>query len=176
MKKVIVIAIFALCIGAVAQERKGGEFGSNEIKLNATNLIGFQFIDLTYENLINEDSSLGLGVLFYFGTEQDDYWDYRTFSLTPFYRQYFSEGYAKGFFVEGFGMFNSGSYDDEATLFSADEDTFYDFALGISLGGKFVNKKGFMAEIYGGIGRNFFAGDNSPEVVSRGGISVGFRF
>ena len=176
MKNAVIIASMVLFIGAAAQETKGEAFGRNEVKLNATNLIGFQFMDLTYENLLNEDSSLGIGVLFYFGTEQDDYWDYRTFSLTPFYRQYFSEAYAKGFFVEGFGMFNSGSYDDEATLFSSDEATFYDFALGISLGGKFVNKKGFMAEIYGGIGRNFFAGENSPEVVSRGGISVGFRF
>ena len=176
MKKIAAIVCIALMYGATAQDNKDEVLGRNEVKLNATNLIGFQWMDLTYENLLHEDSSLGLAVLFYFGSEQNDYTDYREFSLTPFYRQYFSKGYAKGFFVEGFGMFNSGLYDDEENFFTSDEQRFYDFALGISVGGKFVNRRGFIAEIYGGLGRNLFGDNNSPELVGRGGISIGFRF
>ena len=176
MKRIIVIACLTSVIGVSAQFKKETLIGSNEVKLNATNLIGFQYMDLTYERLLHEDSSLGMATLFYFGTSQDDFTDYRTFSLTTFYRQYFSKGYAKGFFVEGFGMFNSGFYNDEVDFFNDDEARFYDFALGISVGGKFVNKRGFIAEVYGGMGRNLFGDISSPEIVGRGGVSIGFRF
>ena len=50
-----------------------------------------------------------------------------------------------------------------------------DFALGISVGGKFVTKRGFIAEIYLGIGRDLL-GNTDVEVVGRGGISLGYRF
>ena len=51
-----------------------------------------------------------------------------------------------------------------------------EFAVGISVGGKFISKKGFTTEIYLGIGRNIGGNSNSLEAVGRGGISVGYRF
>ena len=50
-----------------------------------------------------------------------------------------------------------------------------DFAVGISVGAKFVSKRGFIAEIYAGIGRDLL-GESDIEVVGRGGISIGKRF
>jgi hypothetical protein len=38
-----------------------------------------------------------------------------------------------------------------------------------------VSKRGFVAEIYAGIGRDLF-GNSDIEIVSRGGISLGYRF
>ncbi|MBT8188613.1 MAG: DUF3575 domain-containing protein [Croceitalea sp.] len=152
----------------------------NELKLNASNLIAFEFLDGSYEYLINEESSIGFGILVNIG--DDDVLDeYRTFSFTPFYRQFFSKKYAKGFFVEAFGMFNTGKdeYSDFIydPYYESNEGTKYtDFALGISVGGKFVTKRGFVAEIYAGIGRNLMNGENAPEVVGRGGVSLGYRF
>ncbi|MBT8236335.1 MAG: DUF3575 domain-containing protein [Bacteroidia bacterium] len=151
----------------------------NELKLNAFNLIAFTAIDINYERLINEEASFGTGLFINTG-DDNDFGYYRTFSLTPYYRQFFSKRYAKGFFVEGFAMLNSGKeiYD----LFLEDqggqarEDSFTAFALGISVGGKFVTTRGFVAEIYAGIGRNLFGVDLAPEVIGRGGISLGFRF
>jgi hypothetical protein len=35
--------------------------------------------------------------------------------------------------------------------------------------------EGFVFEINAGIGRNLFS-DNSPEIVGRGGITLGYRF
>ena len=50
--------------------------------MNASNLIAFTFLDASYEALLNEESSLCLGVLFNIGN--DNFLDeYRTFSLTP---------------------------------------------------------------------------------------------
>ncbi|MET7028534.1 DUF3575 domain-containing protein [Sediminicola luteus] len=152
----------------------------DEFKINAFNLIAFTYMDLSYERLLHEEASLGVSVLINIGNDNEllDY--FRDFSITPYYRQYFSKQYAEGFFVEGFGMLNSGedyyySFDDQGNETNTGE-TYTDFALGVSVGGKFVTKRGFIAEIYTGLGRNLLGDDTAPEIVSRGGISLGYRF
>ena len=57
------------------------------------------------------------------------------------------------------------------------------FALGISVGGKFVLTEGFTAEVLLGVGRNLIkeeSDDNNNffenEIVGRFGISLGYRF
>ncbi|WP_231874454.1 hypothetical protein [Polaribacter atrinae] len=55
-------------------------------------------------------------------------------------------------------------------------DTKTEFAVGISVGGKFISKKGFTTEIYLGVGRNLGGDNDSLEAVGRGGISLGYRF
>lgn len=152
--------------------------GRNELKVNVSNLIALSFVDVAYERLLNEESSVGIAILGNINQSSDnDFLDaYREFSITPYYRQYFSRGYAKGFFVEGFGMYNTG---DDSDYFGDDivSDTNYaDFALGVSIGGKFVTRRGFMVELYGGLGRNLLDADYSPSLVGRGGISLGYRF
>lgn len=182
MKEItLVILCFTFCFLTHAQEDTiDAVSDKHEVKLNATNLIIFSYLDGSYEYLINEESSFGVGLLASFS--DDDFFDeYRTFSITPYYRQYFSQKYAKGFFVEGFGMLNSGK-DEFFTSQGIDqpdvivEETYTDFALGVSVGGKFVTPRGFVAEIYLGIGRNLLGNDSGVELVGRGGISLGYRF
>ncbi|MGB5648120.1 DUF3575 domain-containing protein [Muriicola sp.] len=153
----------------------------DELKINAFNLIAFKYIDVAYEHILHEEASFGISFLINAGNDDDIFDYYRQYSITPFYRRYFSKGFASGFFVEGFGMLNSGEEDffdfNEITQETVRTgETYTDFALGISVGGKFISKKGFIAEVYGGLGRNFFSTDFSPEVVGRGGVSLGFRF
>tara|TARA_R110002050_G_scaffold110892_1_gene223537 strand:- start:25911 stop:26462 length:552 start_codon:yes stop_codon:yes gene_type:complete len=183
MKKfsLVIVLVFTSFSAIIAQEDAESLQGKDEIKLNVFNLIAFKFVDASYERLIDEESSFGLGVLLNAGGDDDIFDYYRKLSVTPYYRRYFSKGYAKGFFVEGFGMLNSGEEDyyiyNENTQESQEtNETYTDVALGISIGGKFVSRRGFVAEIYGGIGRNFFNTEFSPEVVGRGGVSLGFRF
>lgn len=151
----------------------------NEIKTNVSNLIAFSFVDVAYERLLNEESSFGIAVLVNVNQSSDsDFLDaYREFSITPYYRQYFSRKFARGFFVEGFGMYNTGDdsifYDD---IQQGEDRNYTDFALGVSIGGKFVTRRGFMVEVYGGLGRNLLNADFSPELVGRGGVSLGYRF
>lgn len=156
--------------------------GRNEVKLNLLNLVAFKYLDGSYERVIDEESSFGVAALVNLGDDFDTFDYLREFSITPYYRRYFSKGYAKGFFVEGFGMLNQasdefgGTFDDVTQEFTYDTDTYTDFAVGVALGGKFISKRGFVAEVYGGIGRNLLNSDNPVEVVGRGGISLGFRF
>ncbi|WP_452225682.1 DUF3575 domain-containing protein [Lacinutrix chionoecetis] len=187
MKKILVFPLLFFCLFAVAQndnkEAKATSDEKNEIKINTTNLIIFSFADVTYERLLNEESSVGLSVLFNLGNNDDfDFDYYRTFSATGFYRHFFSNKYAKGFFVEGFGMLHKAKESEyiqpETTNgFGRYDDVEYtDFALGISAGGKFVTPRGFIAEIYLGIGRNVTGSDRDTDFVGRGGISLGYRF
>ncbi|MFT6959809.1 MAG: hypothetical protein ACJA17_000905 [Polaribacter sp.] len=159
-----------------------------ELKLNAFSLVTFAAIDLSYERLINENSSYGVSVFFNFSDYADDDIAFpKKFSITPYYRWFFYENkYAQGFFIEGFGMLNTyqdfyDSYDYNNNYNKVETQT--SFALGISVGGKFVIKEGFTAEVLGGVGRNLIKGESDDDynyfqnnIIGRFGISLGYRF
>jgi len=184
MKNVILVLLFLSTIALNAQEPESVQTTEkqNELKINMSNLIGFKWADFTYERILNEESSLGVSLLFALDRNDNDGLDeYRTFSLTPYYRQFFGNQFAKGFFVEAFGMLHTG---EDEYFIDAITDPFggnyesrdyTDFAVGISVGGKFVTKRGFIAEVYAGIGRDLL-GNSDIEVVTRGGVSIGYRF
>ena len=187
MKKIIVFLFLSvLSFSSFAQEEnveeKEVEYPQDEekiheIKINAFVLLTFSQIEASYEYLLNDESSVGVSVLIGFGNNnlpQD-----RLFSLAPYYRRYFSNRFARGFFIEGFGMLHNHRidndyYDFNGNNFESIEDV-TGFSLGISVGGKFVSKKGFTTEISLGIGRSMGRND-SIEAVARGGVSLGYRF
>lgn len=184
MKKIATLCLLVISIAAFAQETPAETIDNpkNEFKVNAFNLIALNLIDVSYEHLKNEETSFGVSVQF--NVSGDSEWDtdyYRSFGLTGFYRKYFSKKYAKGFFVEGFGMLNSGKDDyhiydyDTDSLTLAYDDSYTDFALGVSIGGKWATRGGFVMEVFGGAGRNLF-NETGPDVVGRGGVSLGYRF
>ena len=195
MKKIVLFTFLLATTISFAQEKEEiypqDVNKKYEIKLNAFSLIVFSSLDVSYEYLLNKDSSFGVGVFYNFNDINDDLYYPKKFSLTPYYRWYFSETrFARGFFVEGFGMLNT--YEDNEYSYYYDNNGNYidnseplketDFALGISVGGKFIIKSGFTAEVYGGVGRNLFNNDNnnnvnfSNDLITRGGISLGYRF
>ena len=185
MKKIILLAILVIAsLSIFAQEQQ--EFPKqNELKINMSNLIGFKWLDIGYERILNEESSTGFGTLVSLDNNIDGIDEYRTFSITPYYRQFFSSKYAQGFFVEAFTMLHSGNeytynyvyeYLPPYSSFENKNVTKYtDLAVGISAGAKWVTKRGFIAEIYAGIGRDLL-NQSDIEVVGRGGVSIGYRF
>ncbi len=179
------ILLFTLLCTLISFSQEGNDnFDTSkrdELKLNMTNLIAFKWLDVGYERIINEESSFGVGMLISLGDNYDSSGldEYRTFSITPYYRHFFSKKYAQGFFVEAFSMLHSGRddyyYSNEGPYDTYREEKYTDFAVGISAGGKFVSKRGFVAEIYLGLGRDLL-GNSDIEVVGRGGIAIGYRF
>jgi len=160
----------------VQSPKKSDSIGQNELRLNVTNFIILNAFNVDYERLLTEESSIGVSVLFGLGNA-DDLDLFRNFELTPYYRQFFSKRYARGFFVEGFASvinredsFFTG-FDGEDTVQSETN-----VALGVSVGGKFLTRGGFVAEVFLGVGLvdndNFFF----ENVIGRGGISLGYRF
>jgi len=180
--RILTVLLFATFFYSNAQDTTADvvdEVRKNELKVNMTNLIGFKWADFAYERVINEESTFGASVLFALDNDDDSGLDeIRKFSLTPYYRHFFSKKYAQGFFVEGFGMIHSGEdefFVDDINGGRFTEQNYIDFAIGVSAGAKFVTKRGFVAEIYLGIGRDLL-GKSEIEVVSRGGIALGYRF
>ncbi|WP_445737684.1 DUF3575 domain-containing protein [Mariniflexile sp.] len=144
----------------------------NEFKLNGLYLILGVF-EASYETTLNDESAVGISVLLPIDNAVNSDIKY---AISPYYRFYFGEKYAAGFFVEGFGMLNSTNRNID--LFEDNEDDFRtDFALGFAVGGKWVTKKGFSIEIFGGIGRNLFNNEGTDyDIVGKGGVNLGYRF
>lgn len=174
MKKLIlIIALFCSLLG-FSQETDETKLKQNEIKLNGLYLVLGAF-EGTYERILNDESAVGVSLFLPFDADINDDINYY---ISPYYRFYFGNEYAKGFFLEGFGMLNStNEYLDYFDSENSDKNSVTDFALGIGLGGKWLTKRGLLGEINFGIGRNLFNGDNSDtEFIGKLGITVGYRF
>ena len=194
-KNLLLLLLTLLSLQFTAQEKEGTKPSKHsediekkyELKLNAFNLIAFAAIDISFERLIDENSSYGVAVFYNFSDYTDsDIAFPKKFSITPYYRWFFSENkYARGFFIEGFGMLNT-YQDDYSYNYNGNYgkiETQTSFALGISVGGKFVITEGFTAEVLAGVGRNLIKGESHEsyqdfqnEIVGRFGISLGYRF
>ncbi|SDR81757.1 hypothetical protein SAMN04515667_0750 [Formosa sp. Hel1_31_208] len=183
MKKSILCSLALLfSVSLFAQENTVDpevNYPSHELKLNALSLVLGGF-DISYEYFLNEESALGLNALVVFDDDLDTDLNYY---ISPYYRLYFGQNYAAGFFIEGFGMLSSVKdnraifFDNFGNITGLEEENVTDFALGIGLGGKWVTKSGFIGEIGLGIGRNLFNSDESGyDLVVKGGITVGYRF
>jgi len=176
VKYSVLILLFSLSIFSVKaqDESKNNDEplnqNLNEVKLNGFFLLAGAF-EVTYEYLLNEESGMGISVMIPFDNNVRDDIQYY---ISPYYRFYFGEKYAAGFFAEGFGMLNSAKRE----LFE-DEDSKYvtDFALGIGCGGKWINKRNFIFELSFGLGRNLFNNDEGDfDFVGKGGLIIGYRF
>ena len=191
MKKIIFLILLFVSTISLSQENKDRFPQDNnkhhELKLNAFCLIALSSFNVSYEYLINNDSSFGVDLFLTVNMNENSEFP-KKFSLTPYYRWFFSEKFAaRGFFVEAFGMLNTrknrdndGYYDSNGTyVYNSNNTNVTDFALGISVGGKFITRKNFVAEVYLGIGRNLLNEKTNifeTNIISRGGISLGYRF
>ncbi len=190
--KNLIVVVFLLVSSFTYAQNDDAPKKNHELKANAFNLIVFKAADFSYEYLINEESSVGVSLLFNLQDKGNDrefedgpYYQEK-FAFTPFYRRYFSSKYAWGFFLEAFGMYNVQDeydsydydyiYDPNITVNS--DGTSTNIAFGISIGGKFVSKGGFAFEFFGGAGRNIYQSNENyaSEIVPRLGASLGYRW
>lgn len=156
--------------------------GNNEIKLNAIMLL-FGAFEPSYEYNLSESSSVGISLFIPF---DDDNFDTNiNYYISPYYRIFFGQKYAAGFFLEGFAMVNSIEHEyyspSQGGNYNYWEKDVTDFALGFGLGGKWNTRGGFVFEVSGGIGRNLFNTNDSDyydysPIVGKFGFNLGFRF
>lgn len=178
---IIILSVYSLSAQDSSASINGSIQDRNEIKLNALSLVLGAF-DVTYERILNEESALGMNVFIPF---DDDISTDINFYASPYYRLYFGQKSASGFFVEGFGLLSSvnvsenfismGQFGDP--VITTAEDSGVEFAIGVGLGGKWLTKSGFIAELNVGVGRNFVSvSDSDNTIVGKVGISLGYRF
>gem|GEM_PF-168657 len=203
MKNILIaVAAFLITATAFAQESESLEETDNQKRLNQFNEVKKHEVSLDvvaaiaglginprYEYVLGRYSGVGvdlnIGIL-----DDDDSFDYyETFSITPYYRQYFfsKEDYgAKGFYAEGFAKVFTfeDSYFEGGDGFGPGRnvtDSYTEAALGVGIGWKWVSDSGFLIDIGFGLGRNLgLASDpqgyDLPEVTGRGGVNFGWRF
>ena len=186
MRKIVLFLCLIIFTTSFSQEKEVETFKKNEIKLNAIFLLGGA-LDVTYERILTPESGVGGAMFISFNNELT-----QEFSLTGFYRFYFGKKIASGFFVEGFGSlnqfdnsddytesYNSDGYKENIYNINYSTEVITDFALGFGAGSKWVTKKGFVFELYAGVGRNLFndkSEDYDNEIMGRGGINIGYLF
>ena len=159
------------------------QIGTKEFKLDFLDLLVFPALSLGYEKINDSSTAFGTTLFINLGGEDSDWND--NLAITPYYRFYFlqSEDYGGyGVFAEVFTKFAFGDaevYNDISNT-SVDEN-YFDMALGLAVGRKWINRKGFTLETLFGVGRNLFfdeesdSGDRSA-ASARLNISIGKRF
>lgn len=193
MKKILLFLCLSTFTLGYSQEKEVAvvkeevpSFKKNELKGNALFLI-IGAVEVTYERILNEDS--GVGLTFFVAYDDNNF--NMKYNVTPYYRFYFGNKPAAGFFLSGFAMYNQfedycyecdydfGGYDEYGNYYpyNNDKKVSNNFALGIGVGAKWVVKKGFIVEISSGIGRNIYkSNDYAPDFVGLGGVNLGYRF
>ncbi len=174
MKQLFTWALLFATVIAFGQENNKEEpkEAIHELRLNMTNLILLKGLNVSYEYFINEESTTGVSV---YKSLNEDLDFYKTFSVTPYFRHFFSiNSDQKKFFAEVFGMIHNG----EQYLYSTEDNpNKTHFAMGISAGHKYVSDSGFVVETFFGYGRNLTSQDDDDfPLVGRGGISFGYQF
>lgn len=179
IKKLTLTLVFIINIVSISAQKKEDKETSikkkNELKVDVFDLLAFTAIEFSYERVQNNEIGYGVSVFVNFKSENTYY---EKFAVTPFFRYYFTSNEdfgAKGFFVEAFSKFASGDA-ELLDIFSDKEQKYFDIAMGVALGRKWINHKGFTFETSWGVGRNFGIHNNSPSFVLRGGVSLGYRF
>ncbi|MGK0413589.1 MAG: hypothetical protein ACJA1B_001797 [Polaribacter sp.] len=164
MKKIIVI--FTLFLSTYA-------FSQKEIKLDIADALVIKSLELSYENYVTDDSSLGISALFNLAERDIDFRYNENIMITPYYRHYFSTDKQWNFFGEGFVGINFG--EKETVKNSGDYDIKYtDGALGVGVGTKYRSESGLVIDAHAGVGRNLF-GSDAPVLVPRIGLNIGWR-
>jgi hypothetical protein len=149
-------------------------FAQQEVKLDVADALVIRSIEISYERIINEESSIGISALFNLAEQDVDFRYNENVMITPYYRHFFTKEYKWNFFGEGFLGINSGKKESEKDSNVFDIE-YTDAALGIAVGTKYVSEGGLTIDIFGGLGRNLF-GTDSPTLVPRIGLNVGWRF
>lgn len=167
MKKFLVIA--AICLGAISSQAQ------QEIKLDIFDALVLKTVEVSYEHYLNDETSIGLSALFNFEKRTADFKYNEKRMITPYFRHYFSTDKQWNFFGEAFFGINSGDKEVKALNQPSTFVQYTDGALGIAVGSKYISSGGLIVDVYAGLGRNLFS-KNSPIIVPRVGLNVGYRF
>ena len=176
MKKVlsIVIALFLCNMAVFSQDAENGKpEAANEVKLNLLMTV-LKVPEITYERIFPSNLGVGLSAAVALDNDVFDF----NYLITPYTRFYFGSRFARGFFIEANMAFmeikeeyySYGGYGGD--YYGYYKNNFV-FGLGFALGGKFVNKNGFVGEFFFGCGNSF---DSNDHIYPRMGVSIGKQF
>lgn len=153
----------------------------HSLSLDVITALAFPAFNPRYEYVLNRYSGIGADLNINFDNENGTE-ILETFSFSPYYRQYFfsKEDYgAKGFYGEGF--FKLYTYKNDISFFfgnSINTETYFETAIGVGIGWKWVSDSGFLIDINSGLGRNLGFADDPVErdFTGKFGVNFGWQF
>lgn len=162
----------------------------NEFRVDILSAIVYTKASLSYERFFGKDWSTGFNVNFSNSQKLNDDFDkgYRNnvpkFEFNPYIRYALSKSKSRYYFAEIFGSYNGGDYREIIRMAGMAQPDYYtikkskytDFGLGGSLGYKMYFKEKIAVEFIVGFGSNLVNRDKSPDVISRVGLNLGYRF
>ncbi|MEK8180723.1 DUF3575 domain-containing protein [Flavobacterium buctense] len=189
MKKILcLLLLFSLALSA--QESSPLDNKKNEFRVDVLSALVWQKASLSYERFLGGNFSTGFNVNFSDSNQLNEDFDngYRNnvpkFEFNPYVRYQLSKGKKSFYFAEVFGSYNGGDYKEIVRLVDENLNGYYttkkskysDFGLGGGLGYKMYIKEAFALEFLAGFGSNLTNRDQSPDVISRVGFNLGYRF
>lgn len=200
MKKILLTAI-ALCTLSLSmaqeeeeltdsQERmeKFSNVKKHEVSLDVTAALAIPAFSPRYEYVLGRYSGVGADLFIAIDDDDIEFDTYEKISLTPYYRQYFfsKEDYgAKGFYGEGFLKLytyeiSDDFFDINGNFQEGSSKSYFETAIGVGIGWKWVSDSGFLIDLGFGLGRNLgIANDDTnfnTDLRVRGGLNFGWRF
>jgi hypothetical protein len=189
MKKLLILALLSVSL-ANAQDEEKMLNGRSEVRVDLLSLALKSELNLTYEYFIDKDWSVGVFGGYMSSSKLDD--DFESgnrnnlpkYEVNPFVRYNLSKSQKSFYFAEAFLSANGGDFketvrriDENGNGYYVNEtSTYSDFGIGAGLGYKLYIKEKIGIELNFGFGSNLFNTDKSPDVISRVGLSVGYRF
>ena len=173
-----------------AQENTVLASKKNELRVDVLSAIIYTKASLSYERFFGKDFSTGFNVNFSNSNKLNDDFDngYRNnvpkFEFNPYLRYALSKSKSRYYFAELFGSYNGGDFKEIIRLVDENNNGYYttkkskytDFGLGASLGYKMYFHNSIALEFIVGFGQNLTNRDKSPDVISRVGLNLGYRF
>lgn len=168
MKRIVLVFILMCSLVVQAQKNK------QEVTFDLADALVMKTLELSYEYYLSDQSSVGLSALFNFEKRTSDFRYNEKNMFTPFFRHYFTANQNWNHFGEVFVGINTGEKEVKVGT-DLTYKNYTDGAVGISAGTKYVSNGGFVVSALVGIGRNMFS-DDSPIIVPRLGVHLGYRF
>lgn len=188
MKKLFCLLLL-LPLTLLAQENTVLANKKNEFRVDVLSALVYTKASLSYERFFGKDFSTGFNVNFSNSNKLNEDFDngYRNnvpkFEFNPYLRYALSKSKSRYYFAEVFGSYNGGDYKEIILLtennidyYTTRKSKYTDFGLGGSLGYKMYFKDSIALEFIIGFGSNLTNKDKSPDVISRVGLNLGYRF
>ena len=173
-----------------SEELQTQERLKHEASLDILDLLAFGVLDVSYEHLLNDYSSISLEIfnkLFNKNDREDvdlSQTYSKDFSLTGKFKYFWEEKQAQGFYAMALISFSHGKEGHDVTRTNSETGEletvevpieFSDLAPGVGVGYKYVTNPGFLIDGSAAVGRNLFHG-YSPGFTFLSNVSIGFRF
>lgn len=188
MKKLI--ALILLFSGIAKAQESGLTNKKNEFRVDVLSAITSSKASFSYERFFANDFSVGFNANFSNSKKLTEDFDngysnnLAKYEFNPYLRYALSKSKSRFYFAEIFASTNGGDFKEITRLvdennngyFTTKKSSYTDFGLGGSLGYKMYFKECIALEFLVGFGKNLTNTDKSPDVISRVGINLGYRF